>query len=107
MASSKDGPRTLARLYARETGGLLLGKAVSGAPFRTGHVYELQELLGEVFLGSLGVSALPTDEALWAMSEAERDAFFPVRPGMRVDQLVAQTQGRMWFTPEEWARRKP
>ena len=107
MASPPDEPRILARLYARETGGLLLGKAVSGAPFRTGRVYELHQLLGEVFVKDLGLSALPTDEALWAMSEAERDALFPVRPGLRVDQLVAETQGRMWYTPEEWTRRRP
>lgn len=91
----------VARFWVRDDGAIL-GKVfeVGASSYKTNHVYEIRELLGESAIIDLGLSALPSDPELWKMAPEDR----PVPAGMRLDQVGSSTGGMFLHTPEEWVR---
>lgn len=62
FASVHDGWPTVARLFVREDGGLVLGKVLQAGTFESGHVYLVKRVMNTLHIVDAGVSCAHADD---------------------------------------------
>ena len=94
FASVHDGWPTVARLFVREDGGLVLGKVLETGTFEDGHVYLVKRVMNTLHLVDAGVSCAHADNDVESpmQSYGTTSAFTP-------DHLV--TDGSHLYTRQE------